>query len=120
MVHGQAGLWEQDTTKIKYKNPPPEPGTTKPELGMARFFLWFDPPWVPSWAPYLCPPGGVPSWHPWYPTPLPWQAGHHWGMGQAFFLGGWKQRDATAKGMGKALRVSCPLAGVRVAQTGRV
>lgn len=49
--------------EIKYKNPPLEPGVTKPQLGTARLFLWFDAPGCPAGPPHLCPsPGVSPGW----------------------------------------------------------
>ena len=42
-------------------------------------------------------------------------------VGFGFFEGGGgEQRDAGAEGMGKALGASCPMTGVRRAQTGKV
>lgn len=101
-------------TEIKYKNPPLEPGVTKPQLGTSRLFLWFDSPGCPvgpltSAHPLGCRQG-FPSWHREHHAPLPLQAGHHRGMG---FSGGGDRGMLRGKSMGKALRASCPVAGVR-------
>lgn len=87
---------------------------------MARFFLWFDPPGCPAGHPTSAHLGVSPAGTPGTPPLSHGRLGITGAWARLFFWGGWKQRDATAKGMGKALRVSCPLAGVRVAQTGRV
>lgn len=83
---------------------------TKPQLGTARLFLWFDLPGCPAGPPHLCPSLGVSPAGTCSTTPL---SPGRLGITEArAFLGG-KQRDAGGKGMGKALRASCPMAGVR-------
>lgn len=100
-------------TEIKYKNPPLEPGVTKPQLGTARLFLWFDAPRCPAGPPHLCPAPGVAPGRPQLahaaprPSPLAGWASQRHGL----FWGG--NRDAGGKSMGKALRAGCPVAGVK-------
>lgn len=107
-------------TEIKYKNPPLEPGVTKPQLGTARLFLWFDPPRCPSGPPTSAHPRGcsqgVPSWHMEHHAPLPWQDGYHRGMG---FCGG-ETEGCWGQEHGKGTEGKLPRGRREGAQTGEV
>lgn len=116
VVRGQARLWKWDTTEIKVQkyNPPRQPGASKPELGMARLFLWFDPagtqPVPIPGVPMLVASAG--SWHQ-APLPAPSRLGI---TGARLGFWGGAHRD---KGTGKALRAMCPMVGVRRPWPGR-
>lgn len=107
-------------TEIKYKNPPLEPGVTKPQLGTARLFLWFDAPGAQQGPPTSAQPQGWPqgglSWHMEHHAPLPWQAGHHRGMG--FFWG--ETEGCWGQEHGKGTEGRLPRGRGEGAQTGEV
>lgn len=113
VVQGRAGLWKWDTTEIKYKNtlpttpplPPPNSlGASKPELGTARLFLWFDPvaqSLPPTPVSPRCPPlvasAGCPALSPSPPGRAGWASqGHVLG----FFFGGVGGRHTGMLGQG--------------------
>lgn len=99
VVRGQARLWKWDTTEIKVQkyNAPWQPGASKPELGTARLFLWFDPR-AHSLSPSLVSPCWcavlAPGTKPLFPHRAGWESqGHGWA-----FWGGETQGQGHGEG----------------------